>query len=56
MVDASMFEAGSDSPMMSFMGGFTIKRLMSMMGTMGSKPLGKTEMLEFNHMLNQIKK
>ncbi len=42
--------------MISFMGGFTIKRLMSMMGTMGAKPLTKEQMLAFNSMLNQIKK
>lgn len=41
---------------MGFMAGFTIKRLMAMMGTMGSKPLGKAEMLAFNTALNQIKK
>ena len=42
--------------MMGFMGGFTIKRLMSMMGAMGSKPLGREEMLAFNKALNRIKK
>jgi beta-galactosidase len=42
--------------MISFMGGFTIKRLMSMMGAMGAKPLTKDQMLAFNAMLNQIKK
>lgn len=42
--------------MIGFMAGFTIKRLMAMMGTMGSKPLGKAEMLAFNTALNQIKK
>ena len=40
----------------SFMGGFTIKRLMSMMGAMGAKPLTREQMLAFNAMLNQIKK
>ena len=42
--------------MISFMGGFTIKRLMSMMGAMGAKPLTKEQMLGFNAMLNKIKK
>ncbi len=42
--------------LISFMGGFTIKRLMSMMGTMGAKPLTKEQMLGFNAMLNKIKK
>ena len=54
MVDASTFEASAD--MMSFLGGFTVKRLLSMMGTMGAKPLTKEEMLEFNAKLNKIKK
>ncbi len=54
MVDASTFEANAD--MMSFLGGFTVKRLLSMMGTMGAKPLTKEEMLEFNAKLNKIKK
>ena len=42
--------------MMGFLGGFTVKRLMSMMGAMGAKPLTKEEMLEFNSKLNKIKK
>ena len=42
--------------LISFMGGFTIKRLMSMMGAMGAKPLTKEQMLGFNAMLNKIKK
>ena len=42
--------------MIGFLGGFTIKRLMSMMGAMGAKPLTKEEMLGFNAMLNKIKK
>ena len=54
MVDASTFEANAD--MMSFLGGFTVKRLLSMMGTMGAKPLTREEMLEFNAKLNKIKK
>jgi beta-galactosidase len=54
MVDASTFEASAD--MMGFLGGFTVKRLLSMMGTMGAKPLTKEEMLEFNKKLNKIKK
>ena len=54
MVDASTFEASAD--LMGFLGGFTVKRLLSMMGTMGAKPLTKEEMLEFNKKLNKIKK
>ena len=54
MVDASTFEASAD--LMGFLGGFTVKRLLSMMGTMGAKPLTKEEMLEFNAKLNKIKK
>ncbi len=54
MVDASTFEQNAD--MMSFLGGFTVKRLLSMMGTMGAKPLTRDQMLEFNAKLNKIKK
>ncbi len=54
MVDAKTFEASAD--LMSFLGGFTVKRLLSMMGTMGAKPLTKEEMLKFNAKLNKIKK
>ena len=54
MVDASAM-MGNEA-MMSFMAGFTIKRLMSMMGTMGAEALSKEKMLGFNAMLNQIKK
>ena len=53
MDEASMLE---NETMMGFMAGFTIKRLLSMMGTMGSKPLSKEEMLALNAALNQIKK
>lgn len=42
--------------MAGFMAGFTIKRLMSMMGAMGAKPLTKEQMLGFNAELNKIKK
>ena len=54
MVDASTFEQSQD--MMGFLAGFTVKRLLSMMGAMGAKPLTKEEMLEFNAKLNKIKK
>ena len=54
LVDASTFEASAD--LMGFLGGFTVKRLLSMMGTMGAKPLTREEMLEFNAKLNKIKK
>ena len=55
----TMVDAGSmmgSSEMMSFLGGFTVKRLLSMMGTMGAKPLTRDEMLAFNAKLNKIKK
>ena len=42
--------------MMKMMSGFTVKRLLSMMGTAGAKPLTKEEMLEINRKLNKIKK
>ena len=54
MVDASTFEGNQD--MMGFLAGFTVKRLLSMMGTMGAKPLTRDEMLEFNAKLNKIRK
>ncbi|MBE5949495.1 MAG: glycoside hydrolase family 2 protein [Lachnospiraceae bacterium] len=54
MVDAGSMMQSKD--MMGFLGGFTVKRLLSMMGTMGAKPLTKDEMLAFNKKLNKIKK
>ena len=54
MVDASSFKMNEG--IMSFLGGFTIKRLLSMMGTMGAKPMTKEEMLKFNAKLNKIRK
>ena len=54
MVDAGSMMDNKD--MMGFLGGFTVKRLLSMLGTMGAKPLSKEEMLEFNKKLNKIKK
>ena len=55
----TMVDAGSmmgSSEMMGFLGGFTVKRLLSMMGAMGAKPLTRDEMLAFNAKLNKIKK
>ena len=55
----TMVDAGAmmdKKEMMGFLGGFTVKRLFSMMGTMGAKPLTKEEMLAFNAKLNKIKK
>ena len=55
----TMVDAGSmmnKDEMMGFLGGFTVKRLLSMLGTMGAKPLTKEQMLEFNRKLNKIKK
>lgn len=54
MVDASSMMENKE--LISFMAGFTVKRLMSMMGTMGAEPLTKEQMLGFNAALNQIKK
>ena len=57
MVDADMMgNMMGNKEMLSFLGGFTVKRLMSMMGTMGAEPLTKEQMLEFNAKLNKIKK
>ncbi len=54
MVSAETFEVNPD--MMKMLSGFTVKRLLSMMGTMGAKPLTREQMLEFNAKLNKIKK
>ena len=54
MADAS--DMLGNEAMAAFMGGFTIKRLLSMVGAMGAKPLTRDQMLAFNSMLNQIKK
>ena len=54
MISADTFSQNSE--MMGFLGGFTVKRLLSMMGTMGAKPLTKEQMLKFNVKLNEIKK
>ena len=57
MVDADMMgNMMGNKEMLNFLGGFTVKRLMSMMGTMGAEPLTKEQMLEFNAKLNKIKK
>jgi len=57
MVDAdTMGSMMGNKEMLNFLGGFTVKRLMSMMGTMGAEPLTKEQMLEFNAKLNKIKK
>ena len=54
MVSAESFE---QSPaMMGFLGGFTVKRMLSMMGAMGGEPLKKEHMLALNAQLNTIKK
>ena len=54
MVDTGSLMQSKD--IMSFLSGFTVKRLLSMMGTMGAKPLTKEETLKFNKKLNKIKK
>ena len=57
MVDADTMGSMMDNKaMLDFMGGFSVKRLMSMMGAMGAEPLTKEQMLEFNAKLNKIKK
>lgn len=54
MMDADTLEQGADK--LDFLGSFTIKRLLSMLGTMGGKLLTKQEMLECNAKLNKIPK
>ena len=54
MVSSDTFSKNPD--MMGFLEGFTVKRLLSMMGTAGAKPLTKEEMLALNAKLNRIKK
>ena len=54
MVSADAFTQNAD--MLGFLGGFTIKRMLSMMGAMGAQPLTKDQMLALNARLNQIKK
>ena len=54
MADATQMMGSKD--MMGFLSGFTVKRLLSMMGTMGATPLTREEMLDFNNKLNKIKK
>ncbi len=46
----------SSKEMLGFLSGFTVKRLLSMFGAMGAKPLTKDEMLMLNGKLNKIKK
>ncbi|MDD5899691.1 MAG: glycoside hydrolase family 2 protein, partial [Lachnospiraceae bacterium] len=46
----------SSKDMLGFLSGFTVKRLLSMFGAMGAKPLTKDEMLMLNGKLNKIKK
>ena len=54
MVDAKTFKDNPD--MMGFIYGFSIKRLLSMMGMAGAAPLTKEEILAINKKLNKIKK
>jgi hypothetical protein len=57
MVDSkSMGNIMSNKSMIAFMSGFTVKRLLSMMGAMGGAPIGKEDMLKFNARLNKIRK
>lgn len=51
----TMIGAELSPEMMKMMGGFTLIRMINMMGTMGLKPT-KAELLELNASLNQIKK
>lgn len=51
----TMVGAELSPEMMKMMGGFTLIRMINMMGTMGLKPT-KAELLELNASLNQIKK
>lgn len=49
------FDLKSDD-LMKMLSGFTVKRLLSMMGTAGAEPMTKEELLEINRKLNKIKK
>lgn len=42
--------------MVRMMSSFTLKRLLSMAGTMGMEPFSREEILEINHKLNRIRK
>ena len=42
--------------MVKMMGGFTVKRMLNMLGTAGLEPLTAEEILEINRKLNKIKK
>ncbi len=53
---AGMGDAIDKEGLMKMISGFTVKRMLSMMGTMGGKPLTKDEMLALNAKLNKIKK
>lgn len=47
----------NNAEMMKFLAGFTVKRMLSMVGTVGGgKGIGKEEMLKLNSALNQIHK
>lgn len=45
-----------NTDMMKMIGGFSVKRILSMMGTMGAEAMSKEEILELNKKLNKIKK
>ena len=45
-----------NTDMMKMLGGFSVKRILSMMGTVGAEAMSKEEILELNKKLNQIKK
>lgn len=45
-----------NTDMMKMIGGFSVKRILSMMGTVGAEAMSKEEILELNRKLNKIKK
>ena len=45
-----------NTDMMKMIGGFSVKRILSMMGTIGAETMSKKEILELNRKLNKIKK
>ena len=53
---AGIGDAMGNEDMMKMMSGFTLKRLLSMMGTAGGKALTREQMLELNQGLNRIEK
>ena len=54
--DKKSMDLFGNEGMVRMMSGFTLKRLLSMAGTMRMEPFTREEILEINHKLNQIRK